>query len=195
MHGLLQRQIRRHFGDACPSMDGWKPSRVKVRETGSRRSAHFFAVWLDTIRQVIAENSDLLKRKVVVDPSNPLKPDGKGGLTRSLPEDQAAGSVVARLLPADAHYVKAFGTLGAPSLASGANRSPQRAVLFYATDDAQAAATIERLISIAGFDPVKAGGVKDAARIEVPGGDLHEYGGLHGRGADAGGARAPAAPG
>jgi hypothetical protein len=28
---------------------------------------------------------------------------------------------------------------------------------------------------------VKVGGVKDAARIEVPGGDLHEYGGLNGK--------------
>jgi hypothetical protein len=39
-------------------------------------------------------------------------------------------------------------------------------VLFYATDDAQAAATAVRLISAAGFDPVQAGGVRDVARIE-----------------------------
>jgi len=48
-------------------------------------------------------------------------------------------------------------------------------VLFYATDDDRAAAAaIERLITVAGFDPVKAGGVSDAGRIEMPGGDLHE---------------------
>jgi hypothetical protein len=28
---------------------------------------------------------------------------------------------------------------------------------------------------------VKAGGVKDAGRLEVPGGDLHQHGGLNGR--------------
>jgi hypothetical protein len=72
--------------------------------------------------------------------------------------------------------VKAFGTLGADSLASAANREPRRAVLFYATDDDVAAAAIERLISAAGFDPLKAGGVADAGRIEVPGGDLHQSG-------------------
>ena len=36
------------------------------------------------------------------------------------------------------------------------------------------AAAIERLITVAGFDPVKAGGVSDAGRIDMPGGDLHE---------------------
>jgi predicted dinucleotide-binding enzyme len=49
-------------------------------------------------------------------------------------------------------------------------------VLFYATDDDTAAATIERLIHAAGFDPLKTGGVADAARIETPGGDLHQAG-------------------
>jgi predicted dinucleotide-binding enzyme len=76
--------------------------------------------------------------------------------------------------------VKAFGTLGAEAFASRARRTPQRVVLFYATDDGQAAATIERLILAAGFDPVKAGGVKDALRIEVFG-DLHQFGGLNGK--------------
>ena len=52
-------------------------------------------------------------------------------------------------------------------------------MLFYATDDDAAAAAIERLISAAGFDPLKVGGVGDAGRIEVPGGDLHQNGGLN----------------
>ena len=73
---------------------------------------------------------------------------------------------------------------------TAANRSPTRAVLFYATDDERAAATAERLITAAGFDPVKVGGVEDAGRIEVPGGDLHENGGLGGKLLDADEARA-----
>ena len=56
------------------------------------------------------------------------------------------------------------------------HREPRRAVLFYAADDDTAAATIERLVRAAGFDPVKAGGVADAERIEAPGGDLHQFG-------------------
>jgi len=44
-----------------------------------------------------------------------------------------------------------------------------------------AIAAAEGLITAAGFEPVKAGGAEDAARIEVPGGDLHQNGGLNGQ--------------
>jgi predicted dinucleotide-binding enzyme len=135
-----------------------------------------FAVWLDTIKELIAKDAGLLDGKVVVDPSNPLGFDESGQMIRTLPEEQSSGSVVAALLPAGAHYVKAFGTLAADTLASGANREPRRAVLFYATDDDAAATTIEQLIRAAGFDPLKAGGLADAGRIEMPGGDLHQAG-------------------
>src|SRR5205823_12914019 len=111
-----------------------------------------FAVWLDTIKELTAKDTDLLEGKVVVDPSNPIGFDENGEMMRTLPDDQSAGSAVAALLPTGAHYVKAFGTLAADSLASAANRDPRRAVLFYATDDDAAAAAIERLISAAGFD-------------------------------------------
>jgi 8-hydroxy-5-deazaflavin:NADPH oxidoreductase len=135
-----------------------------------------FAVWLDTIKELIAKDASLLENKVVVDPSNPLGFDESGQMIRTLPEGQSSGSVVAAQLPAGARYVKAFGTLVADALASGANREPRRAVLFYATDDDAAATTIEQLIRAAGFDPLRAGGVADAGRIEMPGGDLHQFG-------------------
>jgi predicted dinucleotide-binding enzyme len=135
-----------------------------------------FAVWLDTIKELIAKDAGLLEDKVVVDPSNPLGFDEGGQMIRTLPDGQSSGSVVAALLPADAHYVKAFGTLAAEGLASGANREPRRAVLFYATDDDTAATAIEQRIRAAGFEPLKVGGVADAGRIEMPGGDLHQFG-------------------
>ena len=146
------------------------------REGAAEADAVVFAVWLDTTKELIARDARLLENKVVVDPSNPLGFDESGQMTRTLPEGQSAGSVVATLLPAGAHYVKAFGTLAADALATAADREPRQAVLFYATDDDAAATTIERLIRAAGFDPLKAGGVADAERIETPGGDLHQAG-------------------
>ncbi len=119
--------------------------------------------------------------------------DENGQMIRTLPEGQSSGSVVAALLPVGAHYVKAFGTLGADGLSGGANRKPRRAVLFYATDDDAAATTIERLIRAAGFEPLKAGGVAAAGRLEVPGGDLHQGGGLNGQLLDLDQARAAVA--
>jgi predicted dinucleotide-binding enzyme len=134
------------------------------------------ALWLDQIKALLAEQAHLLENKVVVDPSNPIGFDENGQMVRTLPDDQSAGSIVSALLPTSAHYVKAFGTLGADSLASSANREPRRVALFYATDDDVAADAAERLIRAAGFDPVKAGGLAAAVQIEMPGGDLHQMG-------------------
>src|SRR5438128_1577263 len=168
---------------------------ASVEEAIAEANAVVFAVWLDTIKELIAKDTDLLEGKVVVDPSNPIGVDENGEMTRTLPDDQSAGSVVAAMLPTGSHYVKAFGTLAADSLASTANREPRRAVLFYATDDDAAAVTIERLISAAGFDPLKVGGLADAGRIEVRGGDLHQNGGLNGQLLDLDQARTAAAAG
>jgi predicted dinucleotide-binding enzyme len=148
---------------------------ASVEDAISGADAVLLAVWLDTMRELIPANAKLLTGKVVIDPSNPIGFDASGQMMRTLPDGESSGSVVAALLPADAHYVKAFGTLGADALAASANREP-RAVLFYATDDNTAAKTVERLIRAAGFEPWKAGGVAAAGRIEAPGGDLHQYG-------------------
>jgi predicted dinucleotide-binding enzyme len=168
---------------------------ASVEQAIADADAVVFAVWLDTIKELTAKDAALLEGKVVVDPSNPIGVNEKGEMTRTLPDDQSAGSVVAAMLPTDAHYVKAFSTLGAASLGSAANREPRRAVLFYAADDDAAAAASERLISAAGFDPLKVGGVADAGRLEVPGGDLHENGGLNGQLLDLDQARAAVAAG
>jgi predicted dinucleotide-binding enzyme len=155
-------------------------SSAPVPDAVSQADSVVFAVWLDSEKELISQLTPTLVGKVVIDPSNPIAADGRGGFSRTLPEDESAGSVVANLLPAGAHFVKAFGTLGADSLDSAANRQPERAVLFYATDDDTAAATAERLIRASGFDPVKVGGIDAAGRIES-GGDLHQYGGLGGK--------------
>jgi predicted dinucleotide-binding enzyme len=129
------------------------------------------ATWLDQTRELVPAQSRLLEDKVVVDPSNPIGFDENGQMIRTLPEGESSGSVVAGLLPAGAHYVKAFGSLGADQFATGANHEP-RSVLFYATDDDAAEATAQRLIRAAGFEPLKVGGVSDAGRIEGPDGEL-----------------------
>jgi 8-hydroxy-5-deazaflavin:NADPH oxidoreductase len=129
------------------------------------------ATWLDQTRELMPTRTGLFENKVVIDPSNPIGFEN-GQMIRTLPEGQSSGSVVAGLLPASAHYVKAFGSLGAvEQLAISANRDP-RVVLFYATDDDTAEATVKRLITAAGFEPLKVGGVSEAGRIEGPDGEL-----------------------
>ncbi len=150
------------------------------RDAVQGASAVVLALWLDAIRVVVPEIADLLPGKLVIDTSNPIAVGADGSISRTLPEGQSSGQVVSGLLPKGTKYAKAFGTLSAPLLASSGHRTPQPAVLFYATDDTEARSTTERLITAAGYDPVYAGGVDASLRIEV-GGDLHAFGGLNGR--------------
>ena len=150
---------------------GPNASAASVEEAIAGADVVVLATWLDQTKDLVPARARLLEDKVVVDPSNPIGFDENGQMFRTLPAGESAGSIVAGLLPESAHYVKAFGTLGADQLATSANREP-RVVLFYATDDDAAEATAQRLISAAGFEPLKVGGVSDAGRIEGPDGEL-----------------------
>ncbi len=153
---------------------------AEVADAIAQSDVVVLALYLDVMRFFIPEFGEKLVGKIVVDPSNPVGPDGKGGITRTLPADQSSGQIIAHMLPNGAKFVKAFGTLSAESLVSASRRVPERAVLFYATDDAGAGEAVARLITAAGFDPVKVGGVDQSIRIEV-GGDLAQFGGLKGK--------------
>jgi len=153
---------------------------AEVADAIAQSDVVVLALYLDVTRFFIPEFGEKLAGKIVVDPSNPVGPDGKGGIKRTLPADQSSGQIIAHMLPNGAKLVKAFGTLSAESLVSASRRVPERAVLFYATDDAGAGEAVARLITAAGFDPVKVGGVDQSIRIEV-GGDLAQFGGLNGK--------------
>ena len=150
---------------------------VSVDEAVDRAGVLVVAVWLDDFEQFIARYRDRLVGKVIIDPTNPVGPDGAGGYRKVLDEQESSGQLLAGLLPAGAVLVKAFGTLSAPSLAAATRREPDRAVLFYAADDAAAGDLAAGLIRAAGFDPVRVGGLDQSIRIEMFG-DLHEYGAL-----------------
>ena len=150
---------------------GPNASAASVEEAIADSDTVVLATWLAQSREYVPALAGLLENKVVIDPSNPIGFEN-GEMIRTLPEGESSGSVVASMLPAGAHYVKAFGTLGAvEQLATSANREP-RVVLFYATDDGVAEAAAQRLIRAAGFEPLKVGGVSDAGRIEGPDGEL-----------------------
>jgi 8-hydroxy-5-deazaflavin:NADPH oxidoreductase len=155
-------------------------SSAEVADAITQSDVVVLAIWLDVMKFFIPEFGEKLVGKIVVDPSNPVGPDGKGGMKKTIRADQSSGQIIAHVLPNGAKFVKAFGTLSGGSLASASRRTPERAVLFYATNDAGAGEAVARLITAAGFDPVKVGGADQSIRIEV-GGDLHQLGGLKGK--------------
>ena len=158
------------------SLDGHAEA-VTVGEAVERADVLVLAVWLDADRQLIAEYGDQLAGKVIVDPSNAVGPDGKGGYRKTIGEQESSGQILASLLPPGARLVKAFGTLSAPTLEAAAWREPERAVLFYASDNPAAGDLVAELIRAGGYDPVRVGGLDQSIRIEMFG-DLHEYGAL-----------------
>lgn len=135
------------------------------------------SVWFNTIQELFKQYATELQGKIIIDPSNPIAPDENGGFKKIIGEKESAGQLNAAILPQGATLVKAFGTLGAASLANAAYQTPEKNVLFYATDDTTVDKEVEQIIQDNGFDAVKVGGLDQSIRIEVFG-DLHEFGAI-----------------
>ncbi|MGD0393665.1 MAG: NAD(P)-binding domain-containing protein [Acidimicrobiales bacterium] len=146
---------------------------VDNRDALRGADAVVLALRFPVLKGVMDELADPLTDKLVVVPSNPVGIDAQGNVSRLLPKGQSSGEVVAGWLPAGARLAMAFGTMSADLFESSSNRSPEPAVLFYATDDDRAAEEVERLIRAAGFEPLKVGGIEQSGRFEV-GGNLHD---------------------
>ena len=71
-----------------------------------------------------------LQGKIIVDPSNPIAPDDKGGFKKIIGEKESAGEILSSLLPKDAKLAKALGTLGVASLANAAFQKPEALFCF-----------------------------------------------------------------
>lgn len=135
------------------------------------------AIWFANIQDFLTQYASQLEGKIIVDPSNPIAPDEKGGFVKTIGIHESAGQLNAALLPKGAKLAKAFGTLGVASLANASGQKPEMAVLFYATDDQSIDGEIEELIVDAGFEPVRIGNLDHSGQLEVFG-ELHEFGAL-----------------
>jgi 8-hydroxy-5-deazaflavin:NADPH oxidoreductase len=173
---LLAGRDQEAAGKLAADLDGHAEV-VSIGEAIERADVLVFALWLDAFEQLIAQYGERLAGKVIVDPSNPVGPDGAGGYRKVIGEQESSGQILAGLLPSGARLVKAFGTLSAPTLSAAAWREPERAVQFYAADDTAAGDLVADLIRAGGYEPVSVGGLDQSIRIEMFG-DLHEYGAL-----------------
>jgi predicted dinucleotide-binding enzyme len=155
---------------------GGKAQTMTIEDAVEKADVIILAIYFQAIKEFVEQHRGALAGKIIVDPSNPIAPDGKGGFKKIIPADQSSGKIIAGLVEGG-EVVKAFGTLGAESLGSAAHRTPEPAVLFYATDYPEAGRAVAELIAASGFAPVSVGAIDQSIRIEV-GGDLHEFGKL-----------------
>ena len=119
------------------------------------------AVPYAAVEAVAAEIVPVVAGKVVVDATNPLKPDYSGLATAGGP---SAAERLVGLLPG-ARVVKAFNTLFATNQADPAGQGTTLDALF-ATDDDTAAAAVGELAGSIGFRPVRVGPLAAAQELE-----------------------------
>src|SRR6188472_4069698 len=75
------------------------------------------SVWFSTTQELFKQYPTELQGEIIIDPSNPIAPDGNGGFKKIIGADESAGKILKGLLPSGAKLVKALGSLGAGSLA------------------------------------------------------------------------------
>jgi len=103
-----------------------------------------------------------LSGKIVVDMSNPFKPDFSGLLVGG---NTSAAEELAKILP-EAHIVKAFNTVFATVLDRGPDYQNNCAQVFFAGDDESAKQEIAELIEATGFEPIDTGKLLSARFLE-----------------------------
>jgi len=120
------------------------------------------AVPYSAIAQVAAEIAPVAAGKIVVDPTNPLKPDYSG---LSTGPDASGAEELARLLP-ESKIVKAFNTLFAGNTANPDAFGFQLDSLF-ATDDVEAKDAVCGLSASIGFRPIHVGPLAASRELEA----------------------------
>jgi len=147
------------------------PSGAGVRATsvaGAAREAEVvvLAVPWDAVPAMLRECGDTLAGKVLIDVTNPLKPDFSG-----LEDDYHVSGAerVAGWVPG-ASVFKAFNQTGAENMADPAGYAAVaggiRPVMFACGDDAVRKPDVLRLVEDAGFEAVDAGGLESARLLE-----------------------------
>ncbi|CAI1494908.1 prephenate dehydrogenase [Serratia quinivorans] len=120
------------------------------------------AVPYSAVLDVVKQYGEKLAGKLLIDITNPIKPDFSGFLT---PEDSFGAREIARAAPADADIVKAFNTQFSPVLAVGSVEG-HRLDVFIAGDNAQAKARVSAFIESLGLRPLDTGPLFMARTLE-----------------------------
>ena len=132
-----------------------------AREAVAGADIVVLAVPHTAIAGVAAEIAPVAAGKIVIDPTNPLKPDYSGLSTG----DTSAAEELARLLP-ESRVVKAFNTIFAGNTANPQALGFQLDSLF-ATDDEAAKDAVCGLSGSIGFRPIHVGPLSAARELEA----------------------------
>ena len=133
-----------------------------AREAVAAADIVVLAVPYTSIAEIAAEIAPVAAGKIVIDPTNPIKPDYSGLSTGG---NTSAAEELARLLP-ESKVVKAFNTIFAGNTARPQALGFQLDSLF-ATDDETAKDAVCGLSGSIGFRPVHVGPLAAARELEA----------------------------
>jgi NADPH-dependent F420 reductase len=119
------------------------------------------AVPFGSVGSVVDDIRNVASGKVILDATNPLKPDFSGLAVT----DESGAEQLQRQLP-DAHVVKAFNTVFAANQAAAQSTDEGPLDGFYAADDEQAGQRVADLLTEIGYRPIKAGDLAAALALE-----------------------------
>jgi NADP oxidoreductase coenzyme F420-dependent len=85
--------------EALAAKLGPKAQAMPLDEAAKAADVVILAISFAAIKDFVAAHRSALSGKIVVDPSNPIAPDGTGGFKKTIPADRSAGMIIAGLLP------------------------------------------------------------------------------------------------
>jgi len=152
-HEIMFSSLDLEHDKALAARLGGRARAGTPREAAAFGEVLLIAVPYSALPHVGRDLGELLKGKVVLDPSNPIP--GRDGEIAIWARKKGAGLASAELLPG-ARIVRAFNAIGYSRLPEAARRS-ERLGMPIAGDDANAIAVASRLVREIGYEPVVIG--------------------------------------
>jgi len=141
-----------------------KGATVKVAKLGSpiQDPVVINTIWFNSAVDIVTSYSKQLSGKILVDITNPLNQTYDDLTT---PPGSSAAEELAKIVPKDTKVLKAFNTTFAGLISQG-NIDGKPLDVFIAGDDAEAKATLAKLIEAGGQHAVDVGPLRFARQIE-----------------------------
>ncbi len=144
---------------------GGKASAGSTREAAAFGTVLLIAVPYTAMPAVGRDLADLIKGKIIIDPSNPIV--ARDGDIAVAAREKGAGIAAMEYLPG-ARIVRAFNAIGAARMATAASNAV-RIGMPMAGDDANAISVASALIRDVGYEPVLVGTLAAMGKYLVPG--------------------------
>ena len=137
---------------------------ASLKEAVEQADLVLLAIPFDQVVGALSPLRDSLTGKIMIDATNPLGADWSPLL---LGEEDSAAETIQRTFP-EARVVKAFNTVFADVMTpERLQRAGAAVTAFIASDDRNAASTVEQIAVDAGFDPLHAGPLSSARWLEA----------------------------